>query len=144
MKMSSREDVAKKIRGSGEWLFGYSYNAAAVKAIDILQDATDNICNYATLLDRLADLIDPTCQYLPCVCAAWSDGDDEEHEDTSLEALGNSENAYCTACGYEMMTGEEGWFDYERKEHGNRLIPRFSYCPNCGARVVNDASDAEA
>lgn len=42
----------------------------------------------------------------------------------------------CSVCGYEMVTGDDGWFDYERKEHGNRLIPLFDYCPNCGARVV--------
>ena len=97
--------------------------------------------SYDETLTRLANLIDPTCKYLPCVCATWFDDDDEEHEDTSLEALENSENAYCAVCGYEMMTGEEGWFDYERKEHGNRLIPRFNYCPNCGARVVRDNHD---
>ena len=90
------------------------------------------------ILERLADLIDTTCQYQPSVHATWFDDNDEEHEDTSLEALENSENAYCSVCGYEMMTGEEGWFDYEREEHGNRLIPNFNYCPNCGARVVRD------
>lgn len=94
--------------------------------------------NYTGIFTRLADLIDPTCKYLPNVHAAWFDDNDEEHEDTSLEAFKTSENAYCSVCGYEMMTGEEGWFDYEHKEHGNRLIPRFNYCPNCGARVVRD------
>lgn len=92
------------------------------------------------MLERLADLIDPTCQYQPNVHATWFDDNGEELEDTSLEDTANSENAYCSACGYEMMTGEEGWFDYERKEHGNRLIPNFNYRPNCGARVVRDAA----
>lgn len=93
---------------------------------------------YKPALEHLANLIDPTCKYLPNVHAVWFDDNDEEYEDTSLEALGNSENTYCSVCGYEMMTGEEGWFDYERKEHGNRLIPNFNYCPNCGARVVRE------
>lgn len=92
--------------------------------------------SYDETLTRLADLIDPICKYLPITCAVWFDDNDEEHEDIRLEAFTRSENAYCSVCGYEMMTGEEGWFDYERKEHGNRLIPRFNYCPNCGARVV--------
>lgn len=90
------------------------------------------------ILERLADLIDPTCKYLPIASAAWCDESGEEHEEENLEEFGYSENAYCTACGYEMMTGEEGWFDYERKEHDNLLIPNFNYCPNCGARVVRD------
>ena len=92
--------------------------------------------SYDETLTRLADLIDPTCQYLPCVCVTWVDDNGEEHEEENLEEFGYSENAYCSACRYEMMTGEEGWFDYERKEHGNLLIPNFNYCPNCGARVV--------
>lgn len=91
----------------------------------------------SSTLKKLADLIDhPTCEYLPCAHAIWYDDDGEEHEDTKLEALGTSEDACCSSCGYEMVTGDDGWFDYERKEHGNRLIPLFDYCPNCGARVV--------
>lgn len=92
--------------------------------------------SYDETLRRVADLIDPTCKYPPCVCVTWVDDNDEEHEEENLEEPGYSENAYCSVCGYEMMTGEEGWFDYERKEHGNLLIPNFNYCPNCGARVV--------
>lgn len=92
----------------------------------------------SSTLKKLADLIDPTCEYLPCAYATWFDEDGEEYEDTKLEAFGSVENAFCSVCGYEMMTGEDGWFDYERKEHGNRLIPRFNYCPNCGARVVSE------
>ena len=90
------------------------------------------------LFASLADLIDPTCQYLPCVCVTWVDDNGEEHEEKNLEEFGYSEGAYCSVCGYEMMTGEEGWFDYKREEHGNRLIPNFNYCPNCDARVVKD------
>lgn len=94
--------------------------------------------SYDETLTRLADLIDPTCKYLPIASVTWVDDNGEEHEEENLEEPGYSENAYCSICNYEMMTGEEGWFDYERKEHGNRLIPNFNYCPNCGARVVRD------
>ena len=90
------------------------------------------------ILKRLTDLIDPTCQYLPCACVTWVDDNGEEHEEENLEEPGYSENAYCSVCRYEMMTGEEGWFDYKREEHGNRLIPNFNYCPHCGAEVVRD------
>lgn len=135
--MTSRKEIAARLREAGEdnndWSMGA--NAAFFKIDDIIGAQYKS---YGFFFNRLADLIDPTCKYLPNVHAAWFDGNDEEHEDTSLEALRTSENAYCSVCGYEMMTGEEGWFDYERKEHGNRLIPRFSHCPNCGARVVRD------
>ena len=134
--MINREEVAERLR-----VYATDFDFGDSNPIWYVEKAVFNdikIRSSDRVFSRLADLIDPTCKYLPCVCATWFDDDDEEHEDTSLEALGNSENAYCTACGYEMMTGEEGWFDYERKEHGNRLIPNFNYCPNCGARVVRD------
>lgn len=129
--MISREEVAKNLREVSTARTTDEVYVALLNCIGITYD-------YANLFNRLADLVDLTCQYLPCVCATWFDDDDEEHEDTSLEAFGETENAYCSVCNYEMMTGEEGWFDYERKEHGNHLIPRFSYCPHCGARVVRD------
>lgn len=142
--MTNREEVAEKLRGAGKRLDKEPPSSltgtACITLFELLESAGIREGNsYSDVFSRLADLIDPTCQYLPCVCAVWFDDDDEEYEDTSLEAFGETENAYCSVCDYEMMTGEEGWFDYERKEHGNRLIPRFNYCPNCGARVVRDA-----
>lgn len=129
--MPNRKEVAEKLRENSTVHTTDEVYVALLNCIGITYD-------YANLLNRLADLIDPTCKYLPNVHAVWFDDNDEEYEDTSLEALGNSENAYCSVCGYEMLTGEEGWFDYEHEEHGNRLIPRFNYCPFCGARVVRD------
>lgn len=136
--MISREEVAKKLRskfacglGITPGSIAYALGYTAPK-----ESTYDNAIR--ELFELLADLIDPTCQYQPNVHATWFDDNGEELEDTSLEDTANSENAYCSFCGYEMMTGEEGWFDYERKEHGNLLIPNFNYCPNCGARVVRD------
>ena len=95
--MTSREEIAKKLRGSGEWLFGYSYNAAAVKAIGILRDATDSTHNYATLLNRLADLIDPTCNPVEAgnniVCSEC--GADLYDDDL-----------YCSRCGSRVVRDE--------------------------------------
>lgn len=141
--MTNREETAKKWREAGERLDKEAPSNLTVAAyttlFELLESAGIREGNsYSDVFNRLADLIDPTCEYLPNVHTTWFDDADEEHEDTSLEDLGHSENAYCSVCSYEMMTGEEGWFDYERKEHGNRLIPRFNYCPNCGARVVRD------
>ena len=126
MTMTNRKEVAEKIRKCGVWLLDVSLKDKSVQAFAVLANAIGVEGNYSLIFNRLADLINPTCKYLPITYATWFDDNDEEHEDTSLEALGNSENAYCSFCGYEMMTGEEGWFDYERKEHGNHLIPLFN------------------
>lgn len=135
MAMTNRQEVAEKLRKGG-----IARNEAEAYVLLLhcigIRPQLPAVNTYKPALERLADLIDTTCKYLPNVHVMWFDDNDEEYEDTSLEALGNSENAYCSVCGYEMMTGEEGWFDYEREEHGNRLIPNFNYCPNCGARVV--------
>lgn len=130
-----REEVAKKLREGG---IARNVSEAYVLLLHCIgiRPQLPAVYTYKPALERLADLIDPTCQYLPCVCVTWVDDNGEDHEEENLEEFGYSENAYCSACRYEMMTGEEGWFDYERKEHGNLLIPNFNYCPNCGARVV--------
>ena len=141
--MNNREEVAKNLREAGERLDEKAPRdltaAAYTTLFELLESAGIREGNsYSDVFSRLADLIDPTCKYLPCVCVTWVDDNDEEHEEENLEEPGHSENAYCSICNYEMMTGEEGWFDYKREEHGNRLIPNFNYCPNCGARVVRD------
>lgn len=135
--MTSREEVAKKLREAWDCNGGFFMTSdTAIYQLSKVVCAQGK--TYEFFFKRLADLIDPTCKYLPCVCVTWVDDNDEEHEEENLEEPGYSENAYCSVCGFEMMTGEECWFDYERKEHGNRLIPNFNYCPNCGARVVQD------
>lgn len=137
MAMTNREEVAKTLREGG---IARNVSEAYVLLLHCIgiRPQLPAVYTYKPALERLADLIDPTCKYLPCVCATWVDDNNEEHEEENLEEPGYSENAYCSICNYEMMTGEEGWFDYERKERGNRLIPNFNYCPHCGARVVHD------
>ena len=141
--MTNSEQVAKKLREAGERLDKEAPRdilAAAICVLHEFLDATDIRENnsYSAVFSSLADLIDPTCEYLPVTCAVWFDDNDEEHVDKHLEAFENAGTAFCSCCGYIVMTGEEGWFDYERKEHGNLLIPNFNYCPSCGARVVQD------
>lgn len=141
MTMTERQEVAEKLREAGRELDGDSTSSirSAFCAIDRIIGTQDTSRTFEPFFNRLADLIDhPTCEYLPCAYATWFDDDDEECEDTKLEAFGSDENACCSSCGYEMMTGEDGWFDYEREEHGNRLIPLFDYCPGCGSRVVSE------
>lgn len=121
--MTNRQEVAKKLRGSGEWLFGYSYNAAAVKAIGILRDATDSTYNYATLLDCLADLIDPTCRIV-YIDESWSSPDVGHIDEWHYE---------CSRCCYELN-------DEEMDEFEGGVLP-FRYCPGCGSRVVRGNHD---
>ena len=90
------------------------------------------ICN------ALADLIEPTCDFLPESYAVWYDENDNECGDCFIEDPNNHENAYCSKCGGIMMVGEEGedgWFTRKKVAHGNELIPNFDYCPYCGCRV---------
>ena len=73
--------------------------------------------------------LERTCRYLPEAYEIWFDENDVEHEtDVASQECGCF---YCTACGYAMMFGPEGWFgeDPPYKAH-------FRYCPGCGARVV--------
>lgn len=90
------------------------------------------------LLNALADLIEPTCDFLPESYAVWYDKNDKERCNLTLEDPYNHDNAYCSKCGGVMMVGEEGeddWFTRKKVTHGNKLIPNFDYCPYCGCRV---------
>lgn len=76
------------------------------------------------------------CEYVPDETYTYWDDDDEEVE-TGL-AYPGCDACHCSLCGYEMMAGECGWFDEEKQECGGHLmVPRFRYCPNCGAEVVS-------
>lgn len=59
-----------------------------------------------TILDRLADLIDPTCH-----------NKYRNHDDRSF---------LCSKCGYEAFTYDDSDCDPDD----------FAFCPNCGARVT--------
>lgn len=134
--MTNRQEVAKQLR---ELQHKTYYREEIVENITDAISISDPVNTFREpedVYELLADLIDSTCEYLPVTCAVWFDDNDEEHVDKHLEAFENAGTAFCSCCGYIVMTGEEGWFDYKREEHGNRLIPNFNYCPNCGARVV--------
>ena len=70
------------------------------------------------------------CTYYPTEFLTRFDEHDNEIEtnDPSYDC-GSFE---CSACGFEMMFGEMGWFDEETP-----YKPHFNYCPNCGAKVVS-------
>ena len=60
------------------------------------------ICN------ALADLIEPTCDFLPKCYAIWYDKNDKERCNFNLEDLYDHGNAYYSKCGSIMMAGEGG------------------------------------
>lgn len=81
-----------------------------------------------------------TCQYLPDEHIRLWDENDVEWECIAAEDMDGS-NCSCSECGYTMMGGCYGWFDYEDVNSPNGIIrsmvpvPRFNYCPNCGRKV---------
>lgn len=98
-----RAEVAKKLREVSTARTTDEVYVALLHCIGITYD-------YANLLTRLADLIDPTCEGV------------EEREDDGIDAPPRY-TSHCGNCG-QMWDETSG-------------IPRFPmYCPNCGARVV--------
>lgn len=103
--MSNREEVAKKLREVSTARTTDEVYVAILHCIGITHD-------YANLLNRLADLIDPTCTA------------DIKREDDDIDA----QPYYTSSCGncgalWDTITGAA-------------LLPK--YCPHCGARVVRD------
>lgn len=101
--MTERQEVAKKLREVSTARTTDEVYVAILHCIGITHD-------YANLLNRLADLIDPTCTA------------DIKREDDGIDA----QPYYTSSCGncgalWDTITGAA-------------LLPK--YCPHCGARVV--------
>ena len=115
--MTNRVDVARKLRGSGDRLFGNSFGGGSVKAMDIIRESINVAYDYDELFDRLADLIDPTCK--PMI---------------TVESLTESLTKYtseCSECG--AIFG-----DFPTREQAETTHP--AYCPCCGSRVITPNS----
>ena len=115
--MINRVDVARKLRGSGDRLFGNSFGGGSVKATEIIRASIDAAYDYDELFDRLADLIDPTCK--PMI---------------TVESLTESLTKYtseCSECG--AIFG-----DFPTREQAETTHP--AYCPCCGSRVITPNS----
>lgn len=101
--MTNREEVAKKLREVSTARTTDEVYVAILHCIGITHD-------YANLLNRLADLINPTCTA------------DIKRDDDGIDA----QPYYTSSCGncgalWDTITGAA-------------LLPK--YCPHCGARVV--------
>lgn len=115
--MTNRVDTAKKLRGSGDRLFGNSFGGGSVKAMDIIRESINVAYDYDELFDGLADLIDPTCK--PVI---------------TVESLTESLTKYtseCSECG--AIFG-----DFPTREQAETTHP--TYCPCCGSRVITPNS----
>lgn len=115
--MTNRVDVARKLRGSGDRLFGNSFGGGSVKAMDIIRESINVAYDYDELFDRLADLIDPTCK--PVI---------------TVESLTESLTKYtseCSECG--AIFG-----DFPTRKQAETTHP--TYCPCCGSRVITPNS----
>jgi len=118
--MTNRVDVARKLRGSGDRLFGNSFGGGSVKAMDIIRESINVAYDYDELFDHLADLIDPTCK--PVI---------------TVENLTESLTKYtseCSECG--AIFG-----DFPTREQAETTHP--TYCPCCGSRVISIDSGKE-
>lgn len=118
--MTNRVDVARKLRGSGDRLFGNSFGGGSVKAMDIIRESINVAYDYDELFDHLADLIDPTCK--PMI---------------TVESLTESLTKYtseCSECG--AIFG-----DFPTREQAETTYP--TYCPCCGSRVISIDSGKE-
>lgn len=105
--MTNRVDVARKLRGSGDRLFGNSFGGGSVKATEIIRASIDTAYDYDELFDRLAMLIDPVTNVVI-----------ETNEDDDVEYI------FCGGCGEEFSTD---LFN----EH------EITHCPYCGCRFRN-------
>lgn len=115
--MTNRVDIARKLRGSGDRLFGNSFGGGSVKAMEIIRVSIDAAYDYDELFDRLADLIDPTCKPVITV--------------ESLTASLTKYTSECSECG--AIFG-----DFPTREQAETTHP--TYCPCCGSRVITPNS----
>ena len=107
--MNNREEAAKKLRGVSTAHTTNEVYVAILNCIGITYD-------YANLFNRLADLIDPTCK-------------NKQIETNKMAPIEfKTDNFICSNCGEIFCADKEGI---------NAPID-WSYCPNCGARVVRD------
>ena len=124
--MTSREEVAKKWRETGERLDKEPPSSltgtACITLFELLESAgiRDNN-SYSDVFNRLADLIDPTCHM------SWEYGNGDDDTDEYMELIaGTPEDTVACHCHVCDIV-----FRFERG-----IVP--DYCPFCGARVVRD------
>lgn len=116
-----REEVAKKLREGG---IARNVSEAYVLLLHCIgiRPQLPAVNTYKPALERLAELIDPTCRIV-YIDDSWSSPDVGHIDAWHYE---------CSRCCCELN-------DEEMDEFEGGALP-FKYCPDCGARVVRDAS----
>lgn len=85
-----------------------------------------------------------TCHFIPETMWSYEDEDGNEIDTELMSPFDDYGTASCSVCGMDMMTGDCGWFNEEEQPNGGiKLIPKFKYCPYCGAKVVKDGQTSE-
>lgn len=107
--MTNREEVAKKLREN-------STVHTTDEAYVVLLNCMGITYDYANLFNRLADLIDPTCKNRQV----------DINKMAPIEF--RADNFICSNCGETFCADKEGV----------NVPIDWSYCPDCGARVVRD------
>ena len=118
--MTNREEVAKKWRKTGERLDKVPpislTGTTCTTLFELLESAgiRDNN-SYSDVFNRLADLIDPTCEVV-------------ELPDNDEFMVRVVSGFMCKKCGHEAIVEHncDGWAEPPK------------YCPNCGVRMVRD------
>lgn len=118
MTTTERQEVAEKLREN-------STAHTADEALQIICKCTVRTMKGSkSVMEVLADLIDPTCRIY--------------YTDTSTDTPdhGYEPDGYysCSCCGELDDYFAEIWDTYQA--HGYEGEPPFRYCPHCGARVV--------
>lgn len=95
--------------------------------------------NLQKLTDGWNARAEKTCYFIPEVTWSYEDENGEVIDTELMSPFEDCGAASCSACGMSMMTGDGGWFNEEEQPNGGiKLIPKFKYCPYCGAKVVQD------
>lgn len=112
--MTNRQEVAERIRVGG---IARNVQEAYVVLLSCIgvRPQLPAVYTYKLALERLADLIDPTCEVV-------------EVPDNDEFMVRVVSGFMCKKCGHEAIV--------ERNLDGWAEPP--NYCPNCGARVVRD------
>lgn len=119
--MTSREEVAKKLREAGKELDKNApghVNGAAQSVLFELFEATSvrDSNSYSDAFNRLADLIDPTC--------------------VNIAVPNDTSPFVCSKCGYGGICFKPCGIHMDKTSDWTNLLPQF--CPACGSRVVRD------